>query len=203
MYDKLFEKFNCVSKVSNEMITKYDGRLPKEMLDVWKEYGFGTILDGYLKIINPEEYDEVLEMSYFRADVSIPIFVTGFGDIIVLEEGRYIRSIEFKNGTFEAIPGGFGFFWEDLEDESIDEIYKELDKYKAAVEKLGELEFDECFGYTPLLGLGGSEKIDNIEKVNTKVYIELITQMMGRIEQSKYDIEATKDIRDINIETIL
>lgn len=182
MYDKLFEKFNCVSKVSNEMITKYDGRLPKEMLDVWKEYGFGTILDGYLKIINPEEYDEVLEMSYFRADVSIPIFVTGFGDIIVLEEGRYIRSIEFKNGTFEAIPGGFGFFWEDLEDESIDEIYKELDKYKAAVEKLGELEFDECFGYTPLLGLGGSEKIDNIEKVNTKVYIELITQMMGRIE---------------------
>ena len=26
------------------------------MLDVWKEYGFGTILDGYLKIINPDEY---------------------------------------------------------------------------------------------------------------------------------------------------
>lgn len=55
-------------------------------------------------------------------------------------------------------------------------------KYKDAVAKLGELEFDECFGYTPLLGLGGSEKTENLEKVNTKVHIELITQLVGRIE---------------------
>ena len=41
---------------------------------------------------------------------------------------------------------------------------------------------DECFGYTPLLGLGGSEKTENLEKVNPKVHIELIAQLVGRIE---------------------
>ena len=182
MYDKIFENFKLKCKVSNEIITKYEKVLPNEMLDVWKEYGFGTILDGYLKIINPEEYEEVLDMSYFRASVATPIFVTAFGDVIALEEGRYLRIIKFKNGTFDVIPGGFDFFWEDLEGGYIKEINNALDKYKDAVAKLGELEFDECFGYTPLLGLGGSEKTENLEKVNTKVHIELITQMVGRIE---------------------
>ncbi len=182
MYDKVFKDFKLESKASPELIAKYEGLLPEEMLVVWREYGFGTILDGYLKIINPDEYRDVLEMAYFAADIAIPIFVTAFGDVIVLEKGDYIYSIRFKNGTFEIIPGGFEFFWEDMENEYIKEIYGMLGKYKAAVKRLGELAFDECFGYTPLLGLGGKEKVENLEKVKTKVHIELITQMMGRIE---------------------
>jgi len=182
MYDKVFKDFKLESKVSSELIAKYEGLLPEEMLVVWREYGFGTILDGYLKIINPDEYRDVLDMAYFRADVSVPIFVTAFGDIITWEKNEFIRQVKFNKGDFEAITGGFKFFWEDMENGDIDEIYGSLDKYKAAVKRLGELAFDECFGYTPLLGLGGKEKVENLEKVKTKVHIELITQMMGRIE---------------------
>ena len=182
MYDKVFKDFKLNCKASNEIISKYEEVLPNEVLDVWKEYGFGTILDGYLKIINPEEYEEVLDMSYFRASVATPIFVTAFGDIFVLEDGKYIRTIKFKNGTFDIISGSFKFFWEDMENDDIDEINNEFGKYKDAVAKLGELEFDECFGYTPLLRLEGSEKTENLKKVNTKVHIELITQLVGRIE---------------------
>jgi hypothetical protein len=42
--------------------------------------------------------------------------------------------------------------------------------------------FDECFGYVPLLGLGGVEKIDNIRKVKLKEHIYLITEFMGNLE---------------------
>lgn len=28
----------------------------KDIITVWKEYGFGTLLGGYLKLINPEDY---------------------------------------------------------------------------------------------------------------------------------------------------
>ena len=58
----------------------------------------------------------------------------------------------------------------------------ELDNYTAAVSKLGELKYDECFGYVPLLGLGGSEKVENLKKVKIKEHIELITQLVGKIE---------------------
>lgn len=67
-------------------------------------------------------------------------------------------------------------------DEHFVEKYLEVDKYSKAVSKLGELEYDECFGYVPLLGLGGSEKVENLKKVKIKEHIELITQLVGKIE---------------------
>lgn len=62
------------------------------------------------------------------------------------------------------------------------EKFWELDKYNEAVAKLGKLKHDECFGYVPLLGLGGSEKVENLQIVKIKEHIELITQLVGRIE---------------------
>ena len=46
---------------------------------------------------------------------------------------------------------------------------------------MGELKQDECFGYVPLLGLGGSEKIDNLRKVKIREHIELIAKMTGKV----------------------
>lgn len=36
-----------------------------------------------LKIINPDEYRDVLELAYLAADIAIPIFVTAFGDVFI------------------------------------------------------------------------------------------------------------------------
>lgn len=55
-------------------------------------------------------------------------------------------------------------------------------QYTKAVVKYGLLGYDECFGYVPLLGMGGKERVENLQKVKIKEHIELITQMVGRIE---------------------
>lgn len=182
MNNYLFEKFNANSKVNDETIKKYREKIPAELLLVWSEYGFGSMLDGYIKIINPDEYSSIIKMSYFRADVSIPIFVTAFGDIITWEENKYIGIIKYKKGNFQIIAASFKYFFNDLQDDYFIEKYLEIDKYKEAVSKLGQLEYDECFGYVPLLGLGGSEKVENLKKVKVKEHIELITQLVGKIE---------------------
>ncbi|WP_458104641.1 DUF1851 domain-containing protein [Bacillus sp. PK3-037] len=36
--------------------------------------------------------------------------------------------------------------------------------YPEASRIYGKPDYDECFGYTPLLGLGGSEIVENLEK---------------------------------------
>jgi len=46
----------------------------------------------------------------------------------------------------------------------------------------GPLEFDECYGYVPLLGLVGSEEVSNLSKVKIREHILLITELVGRIE---------------------
>ncbi|MBC2005604.1 DUF1851 domain-containing protein, partial [Listeria booriae] len=54
--------------------------------------------------------------------------------------------------------------------------------YEEAIKVYGEPDFDECFAYTPLLGLGGPEKVDNLQKAKLKEHIYLITQFMGKLE---------------------
>lgn len=164
-----------------QLIQKYESSLPAELVEIWKKYGTAHLMDGYLKIINPEEYQELVEESYFRGKISIPILVTAFGDIITVEEGQYIGMVKYKNGNFTILAKNFKRFMQNLTDDYFVEKYFQTAQYVEAVEKLGKLENDECFGYVPLLGLGGSEKIENISKVKIREHIELISQLLGKV----------------------
>lgn len=59
--------------VSEELIKEYEDKLPAEVITFLREFGFGTFYKGYLKSINPNDYKDLLERSYFQGDVSIPI----------------------------------------------------------------------------------------------------------------------------------
>lgn len=45
-----------ISQVESPLIEKYRERLPQEMITVWEKYGFGTFMDGYIKVMNPNDY---------------------------------------------------------------------------------------------------------------------------------------------------
>ena len=181
MSNELFENFKKENDVSQRICGKYRNVLPAELIEIWENYGFGELFDGYLKLINPEEYQELIVDTYFRGDVSIPIFATAFGDIITFEESQYIGIIKYKNGSFGMLANGFNRFMSNMSDDYFLKKYFEISNYIKAKEKLGELEHYECFGYVPLLGLGGSETIHNLKKVKIREHIELISQLVGKI----------------------
>lgn len=126
--------------ISEELIKEYEDKLPSEMIAFWKEFGFGTFYDGYLKAINPDDYKDLIEKSYFQGDVSIPIFATAFGDLITWEKNQFVGIVKYRYG-----------------------------------------ENDECFGYVPLLALGGKESVNNLKKVKILEHIALITEMSGEV----------------------
>ncbi len=167
--------------MKQEIIQKYEAVLPDEIIKIWEDYGLCTLLEGYLKLINPDEYQELLSETYFRGTVSIPIFTTAFGDIITLEEAQYIGMVKYKNGNFIILAKSFSRFIQNLADDYFLEKYFQIPQYAEAVKKLGKLEYDECFGYVPLLGLGGSEKIENLNKVKIREHVELISKTVGKI----------------------
>ncbi|MBC1791872.1 GAD-like domain-containing protein [Listeria booriae] len=70
--------FIHVNKMAEEVCQKYSGKIPDELLSIWRDYGIGGLLNGYLKIINPDDFQDILEETYFRSDVSIAIFATSF-----------------------------------------------------------------------------------------------------------------------------
>ena len=82
-------------QLESEVINKYKSILPKELLELWKDYGLAKMCNGYIRVINPDDYQEMLNDSYFRGNISVPIFITAFGDIITIEEGEYIGIVRF------------------------------------------------------------------------------------------------------------
>ena len=106
---------------------------------------------------------------------------TAFGDILTWEENQYVGILKYRYNDNDIVSYGFEFFFDIIEDEECAAEYFTIKKYNAAVKKYGELEYDECFGYVPLLALGGKESVDNLKKVKMKEHIELIYSMVGEI----------------------
>lgn len=181
MSERLFENYIKDSDVSRELCDKYKGIVPNDLIILWQRYGFGSFMGGYMKMINPEEYQELISETYFRGSVSVPMFVTAFGDVLIWESNRYIRMIKYKDGTFEGMAAGFDFFLEDLQNEVFNKDFFEISEYNEAVKMWGDIKFEECFGYVPLLGLGGNKRVQNLKKVKIREHIEIISQLVGKI----------------------
>lgn len=181
MSEVLFDNFIKEADAGQNICDKYKRLLPDDLIKLWQIYGFGNFMNGYMKLINPEEYQKLIIESYFRGHISIPMFVTAFGDIITWEENRYIRMIMYKNGIFKGMASGFDFFLKDLQNQVFNEDFFEIALYNEAVKMWVDLKFDECFGYVPLLGLGGSKRVHNLKKVKIKEHLIVFCQLVGCI----------------------
>ena len=177
----MINDFLLFRKVDDSFIQKYKEKVPKELIDIWKEYGFGSFMDGYLKIINPEEYINILNDSYFRANVSIPILSTAFGEIITWEKNRYVGIVQYQYGKNDILINDFDLFLTLLKDKGFLRKFFRIDLFSKAIQSYGALAYDECFGYVPLLALGGKEDVETIKKVKIREHIALITELVGAI----------------------
>ena len=45
-----------------------------------------VFLNGYLRVINPDDYKELVEETYFRGKESIPLFTTAFAKKLFYNE---------------------------------------------------------------------------------------------------------------------
>ena len=65
--------------IKQELLQRYKTILPDELIEIWEDNGLARLMGGYLKVVNPEDYQELLKETYFRGNISVPILVTAFG----------------------------------------------------------------------------------------------------------------------------
>ena len=176
----MLDNFVKVADMPQKVIEKYKDQVTAELVQIWQEDVLGTFLDGYLKVINPDEYLELVRATYFRGDISIPIFVTAFGDIITWEENKYVGIIKYKNGSFNIMIKNFTHFLKFIDSNHITKHF-DLPLYHEAIEKYGPLDYSQCFGFVPLLALGGFKDVAHLQKVKVLEHIYLMYQLTGGV----------------------
>lgn len=136
-------------KVPENIIEKYSNTLPESLINIWKEYGFGTILNGFLRLINPEDYTEIVKETYIRNQNTIPLFTTSMGDILLFEkygDKSYIIQLNYRKGKSKVIASKFNLFLRFLEEEEYLEGDIEWNPYLLAIKNYVIPAYNECFG---------------------------------------------------------
>jgi len=183
-------------KVSKQIIDKYSqlfkNQFPKEILWIWENMGFGVYENGYLQIVNPEEYDFVFEYIDKLLEPTIVWGITAMGDLLLWEgnDNWTIAPDEGNRGTFlnvrsfkeEMLGHKINVFLDILVNDEFDLIESYSAKpYLSIKGKLPPLQYGQCYGYFPALALGGSASIKNLKITDTKTYIDIIGQAAGKI----------------------
>ena len=73
------------SDVSIKTINKYKGLLPEELLNIWQNMGFGIFEDGFIQLVNPDEYEFVFDYIDKLLEPSIVFGITALGDLLIWE----------------------------------------------------------------------------------------------------------------------
>jgi len=157
--------------------------LPKELIALWKNYGFGNYGNGIIKVINPFEYASSLYTWLGGEDENkLPIFITGFGDILyyrkITDEDEDVSLLDIHYRSIDVCTYSFiefiKFFIVD------EEIYEEMLKkplFTEALEKLGELSEKEIYLFAPALAIGGQEDVKFVKKGDAITQQQLLFQM--------------------------
>lgn len=190
---KVLDDFEKVNDVSPETIKKYEDILQPDWIEFLKEYGYGSFMNGYFRVIDPEDYHDIYNESVLKLykDEVFPVMVTAFGDIIAfkssIRNGERKWSLEcayYRYMRYSFFLPSVEYFFEGLcapEVYGIEEQYTFI-KYSEAVDKLGRIKYDQCFGYDPILTKRSKEKLSDLRIVDTKDYIKAVFEHNGRIE---------------------
>lgn len=178
--------------VSIETINKYKGILPDELLSIWQTMGYGVYEDGFLQLVNPDEYEFVFDYIDKLLEPSIVFGITALGDLLIWEgnnnktiasdEGNRVKIINIqscKSRALDNFRGAIDIFFDDYFIAKKD--YFDSKAYLDVKDKLPKLQYGQCYGYVPALALGGKASNKNLQVVDAKTYIDIVGQAVGKI----------------------
>lgn len=191
--DRNKDKYVKNSDALQLTIDKYIEILPNEMINIWKTMGFGVYEEGFIQLVDPDEYNFVFDYIDILLEPSIVFGITVLGDLLIWEgnknwtiapdEGNRVKLIDIRKCESRVL-GDIDFLLNytlgDITAIS-DKSYFDAKPYLEMKDILPKLEYGQCYGYVPALALGGSKSNKNLQVVDAKSYIDIIGQSVGKI----------------------
>ncbi len=173
--------------VPPDLIDAYRDRVPEDLVELWRRYGFGTFAEGFVRIIDPRVYEagigDILGKVTGRR-IAIPIMVTGLADVITWDPGDGVTGIRYRKEDTTGLGSKVSTFVKLTVGGGAQHLERKFDwaLFPQAVAKHGALAFDESFVFVPLLSLGGPKDVDHLQPRRTIEAIRTMVEFQGIIE---------------------
>jgi hypothetical protein len=167
--------------ISEETIARFAGQVPAEVVDLWRDLGAGIVGDdGYFRVVDPSRAASMLEGVIALPDGSTVLFATALGDLVVHVNGLYLV-VKSRFGAIDLIEGrSFDELIALIEDSRQRDVAWEWQPYPAARDRDGVPAFEQCFGFVPLLALGGPNDAEHLQVGGLYEHLAVIAQLAGQ-----------------------
>ncbi len=172
--------------VPDSVISRYRGTLPDFLLEIWANDGLSTHKDGFFRLVNPDDYHQLIN-SFILSDQQLQVVLsTAFGGMIFYDPDNASPTAQGKHYSFfcpvflqrtplsndlDAIMKG----WLTTE-----EIYVPLmlyNLYTLARKRLPRPTANECYGFVPAIALGGDLDAGQISLYKLKLHLDFLAQL--------------------------
>ena len=167
--------------ISDEIVRCQDV-LPQQLLNFWQQQGFGNYADGLLWTHPPSIFNVLIEewtgLSPNQAGL---IFRSSFGDFCVWNKDRaYLLDIHV--GRVDELTRDIEFLFNYIlcREQFLRDVLQ-LELHSQSVDRLGQLNPDECFAFVPARALGGSGTIETVQRVSIQEHLALLAQLVGPV----------------------
>jgi len=186
------------NKIDENIIQAYKNKLPEQLFLYWKELGACGFGDGIFWMVNPKEYQEVLDnwligtIFEHRNDLSV-IARTAFGELYVWAKNKgeiliinplinlitYNATKDKNNNYTKEEENKYMRYFFGAQDKEYFDYNDENDKgmFDKALKKFGVLKEDEMYGFNLSPYLGGDELFSNLAVKKLHVYHDIARQM--------------------------
>lgn len=173
-----FAQFTTVAPIDQATIERYAASVPQEVVDAWREHGAGFVGDGYFRFVDPARAEQML------AGIGLPegavvLFTTALGDVVAWSKDL-VLVLKFRWGVIDVardLP--FQRLADLVSDPAAREVSWEWQPYPEKVARDGVPDFEQCYGFVPLLALGGPPSADNLQASGLYEHIAVIAQLAG------------------------
>lgn len=170
-----------MSNITEEILTKYEIALPTELLPIWKELVCGSYLDGFFKVINPDEYADQVKTLFPQEDILAPILITGLGDVVYLNSKEAVGLLKCDYRRNRLIASDFREFLEGLNSENFDPELWDYSSFKSIERIRGKITYSQCYYYNPLVRACGYKRVGNLKKIEIKEYFDLLLRQSDSV----------------------
>jgi hypothetical protein len=185
-------------KVPIEKINKFKNHLPDKLLEYWQTYGWSGYAKGLFWTVDPGEWEDELEewigdTPFMEQDAYHVIGRTAFGELIlwgkktgqslkvVTSWGMIFPRFDLQNFARDGADKALQLFFSSSSRNGFDhndDQGKPL--FERALKKLGTLDYRTMYGFVPALALGGSPKLENLQKLDAHVHLSILSQSTER-----------------------
>jgi hypothetical protein len=184
--------------VPEEKFERFKEKLPDTLLGYWRHYGWCGYANGLFWTVDPDEWADDLALwiantPFADLDSFHVIARSAFGELVLwgTNTGQSLKVVPAYGGFFPSFDAeqfqrrgpdkALQLFFASTSRETYD--LTDIDGralFELALARLGPLDHDTMYGLVPALAMGGELRVENLQKLDAHVHLDILSQVTER-----------------------